>query len=872
MFSFSQVFRLRVLLVAGLIAVTSSSVSQSASAQTANLNEWTLVGGSSAGNQAGVYGAPGTPASGNFPGSRRYASRWTDNSGNLWLFGGDGYDSLGQENGLNDFWEFNISLGEWAWMGGNSTLPCTSYGQCGEYPGVYGKLGSAAQGSAPGSRIGATSWTDSSGNLWLFGGDGVDSIGLPDNGWLNDLWEYNTSTNQWAWISGSETLTCVFELGGFCGVPGVYNGTPGTYTAGNVPVGRFGANGWTDSSGNLWLFGGMTMVENGVDTYLNDLWEYNPSTKEWIWMGGSSATPCATGVACSGPSGVYGSPKTPSTGNIPGAREFAASWTDSSGNFWLFGGEGMVANGGNILNDLWEYSPVTGEWAWMGGSDTLYTQGGAPGVYGTMGTPSTGNFPGSREYAMTWTDTGGNFWLMGGRGYDVNGTVGYLNDLWEYSPATNEWTWMGGSSTVNISDNLPGTISTANPEAAVETYGSRREVNSSADIGHFSESGAVISTTTENLPGSRSIAAGWTDAIGNLWLFGGYGLNASGATSYLNDMWKYQLAIAAMPTFSAPQGTYTAAKTIYLSDLTPNATFYYTTNGNTPTTSSTLYTNAGITVSSTETVQAIAIANGYVSSTVASAAYTIANPTPAISGISPAFNSAGSATFPLTVTGSGFVSNSTIYWGTTALATTYGSATQLSAQVPATDIASAGITAITVQTPAPGGGTSNAYQFEVDSTGSASTPPNFTTLTATVTAGSPASYQVTLPSAVQSATVTCLNLPTGAACSYSESTSTLTITTSSTTPKGTYQITVVFTEVVSGAATSWILLPILLLPLVFMRGKLAARGAWVTACLGLVLLVAAAYTAGCGGGGGGTVTIPQTHIVVSSGTVGITIQ
>jgi len=124
-----------------------------------------------------------------------------------------------------------------------------------------------------------------------------------------------------------------------------------------------------------------------------------------------------------------------------------------------------------------------------------------------------------------------------------------------------------------------------------------------------------------------------------------------------------------------------------------------------------------------------------------------------------------------------------------------------------------------VITPTPGGGTSNPFQFEVDSASGSTTGPTFTSTTATITAGSPASYPVTLPSTVQSAAVTCLNLPTGASCRYSSATNTLTITTSSTTPKGTYQITVVFTETVSGAATSWILLPILLLPLVYLNGK-----------------------------------------------------
>jgi len=266
---------------------------------------------------------------------------------------------------------------------------------------------------------------------------------------------------------------------------------------------------------------------------------------------------------------------------------------------------------------------------------------------------------------------------------------------------------------------------------------------------------------------------------------------------------------------------------------------------------------------------------GSTSNSVSQVVNQVPNPAPVISGISPGFVSAGGAPFTLTVIGSGFVSGSTVYWGTSVLTTTYGSATQLTAQVTAAEIANGGITvAITVQTPSPGGGTSNSFQFEVNSASGTTTGPTFTSTTATVTAGSSASYPVTLPSTVESASVTCLNLPTGATCSYSATTNTLTITTSSTTPNGTYQITVVFTETVSGAATSWILLPILLLPLVYLRRKLAARGVWVTACLGLVLLAAVAYTSGCGGSSGGSSSPPppQTHQVVSSGSVGITIQ
>jgi hypothetical protein len=79
---------------------------------------------------------------------------------------------------------------------------------------------------------------------------------------------------------------------------------------------------------------------------------------------------------------------------------------------------------------------------------------------------------------------------------------------------------------------------------------------------------------------------------------------------------------AATPTFNVPAGPYSSAQTVTISSTTPSATIYYTTDGSTPTTSSTAYTGP-ITVSTTETVNAIAIATGYSASAVGSAAYTI---------------------------------------------------------------------------------------------------------------------------------------------------------------------------------------------------------------------------------------------------------
>jgi hypothetical protein len=83
---------------------------------------------------------------------------------------------------------------------------------------------------------------------------------------------------------------------------------------------------------------------------------------------------------------------------------------------------------------------------------------------------------------------------------------------------------------------------------------------------------------------------------------------------------------------------------------------------------------------------------------------------------------------------------------TPTVSVTPSSSSITTAQVTAAEIAGTGITTITMQSPTPGGGTSNSMQFEVDTAGTGSgTAPIFTSLTASLAAGSTASYPVTLP-------------------------------------------------------------------------------------------------------------------------------
>jgi hypothetical protein len=98
-----------------------------------------------------------------------------------------------------------------------------------------------------------------------------------------------------------------------------------------------------------------------------------------------------------------------------------------------------------------------------------------------------------------------------------------------------------------------------------------------------------------------------------------------------------------------------------------------------------------------------------------SSAVTLAvtNPVPSLSGVSPNSAAAGSAGFTLSVTGGNFVSGSVVQVNGANRTTTFVGNTQLTAAIPASDLAVGALLSITVFTPAPGGGTSAAATFTV---------------------------------------------------------------------------------------------------------------------------------------------------------------
>jgi RHS repeat-associated protein len=104
----------------------------------------------------------------------------------------------------------------------------------------------------------------------------------------------------------------------------------------------------------------------------------------------------------------------------------------------------------------------------------------------------------------------------------------------------------------------------------------------------------------------------------------------------------------ATPTFTPAAGIYPSAQSVTLASTTPGASIRYTTDGSTPTSTSTLYTGA-IPVNATTTIKAIALASGYFDSAVASATYTIN--IPVITSVSPTGGQQGQTLTNVQITG-----------------------------------------------------------------------------------------------------------------------------------------------------------------------------------------------------------------------------
>ena len=427
--------------------------------------------------------------------------------------------------------------GWWTWMKGPKLTDQSA---------VWGTQGTPAAANNPAANYGPSYWTDSKGHFWIFAGSDRVIKGQ------DDMWMFDPVTNMWTWKHGVKGLNSFANYG-----------TIGVSAPTNIPAARqFGSASWTDAQDNLWMFGGDGWAPPNQNGSFADMWKYNTTTNEWTWINGPQGV---------NQPGSYGTKGVPSPTNYPPSRmEVSASWVDQNGKFWMFGGQRTGLSGYDYLNDMWKYDPVTNEWTWMAGPNTP----NSAGSYGTKGVPSATNLPPARTVYAHWVDINGNLWFFGG-GKDV---FAVYNDLWKYNVSTNQWTWVRGSNSVNPPPQAPPTkcspTSTIDPAARLENrscwvdscynfwmfggvdytatpytyfndlwmYNVKNDTWTLAAGNANASFGTIGTPAASNTPTHRSGSVPFTDATGNMWIFGGVdSLYDMGPTNYSrrSDLWKF---------------------------------------------------------------------------------------------------------------------------------------------------------------------------------------------------------------------------------------------------------------------------------------------------------------------------------------------
>ena len=290
---------------------------------------------------------------------------------------------------------------------------------------------------------------------------------------MSDLWRYHIASNEWTWMGGPTRAN----------QPGVF-GNLYQASSSSIPPPRNEANaGWTDANNNLWLFGGDTL-----DGFYNDMWRYNIATAQWAWMGGSQQLNDA---------GNYGALGIESSGSLPPSRSSYTHWSN---------GDYLYLTSGNndssyVFNDVWRFNLNTNYWAWVGGDSDNVTLG----QYSQYCSGTNGDMPRGRYEERSAQINGCSplMFMWGGRGAN-----GYLNDLWNFDPASNTWRWVSGSA-----GNSP--------------------------VGYFGIKGV---SNPANVPTGAMGSCFWSDNAGNLWLFGG-----TSGIGLLNAMWKYTPDASCLP-------------------------------------------------------------------------------------------------------------------------------------------------------------------------------------------------------------------------------------------------------------------------------------------------------------------------------------
>jgi hypothetical protein len=136
--------------------------------------QWTRIGGSSTVNALAQYGTQGVTSSSNWPGSRHLSVSLIDITGNLWLWGGQGFGTY-RTGSLNDLWKYDPGTNQWTWVKGASD---NNQGT------VYDKQGLTVWTNSLGGRYANVGWVDNANGFWFYG----------DQNLSNGLWKLSNVT------------------------------------------------------------------------------------------------------------------------------------------------------------------------------------------------------------------------------------------------------------------------------------------------------------------------------------------------------------------------------------------------------------------------------------------------------------------------------------------------------------------------------------------------------------------------------------------------------------------------------------------------------------------------------------------------------
>ena len=425
-------------------------------------------------------------------------------------------------------------------------------------------------------------------------------------------WEFNSSINQWVLWGGDYPTIC----GNSCVAnrSAVY-GTVGIPAAGDSAGDRFGSAGWTDSSGNFWVFGGHADYTGHL--FYNDLWKYQPgncplpvtATPTFNPAGGTygSAQSVTMHAATDGALIYYTTdgttPTINSTAYFPAfSPPISVQHSETITAIAVADGclTSRVATAGYNLPPQAatpSFSVPTGTYTAF---QTVTLSDATPGatIYytldGSAPTTSSNVYTGPLSVTTQLTVRA----IATASGYSISniGSATYALNL--PTAAMPKFNVLDGTY------NTPQSVTLSDTTLGATIY---YQINGYPSAGSPVYTGPIVVSSPETI---RAIAT-----APNYFQSG-----IAGATYDINLLAPQTSA----PTFSVPAGTYTTPQTVTISDSTNLASIYYTLDGSTPTPTSSSYLYAGlISISSSEKLQAVAVAPGDTLSPVTSATYTI---------------------------------------------------------------------------------------------------------------------------------------------------------------------------------------------------------------------------------------------------------